>query len=207
MDKRINNKFKKFNKGKNNKYRRKKKKKPSSKEVINNKNVDEDINKIPLNSKWVLWCHNLYDNNWGIDSYEQIYTFDTIQDFWKLYNNFDSLGGLTKKNYFLMRENIKPIWEDENNRTGGICSLKIPVAKSEEIWTDFSMHLIGECFYEDDELMKDINGISICPKSIWSIVKIWNGDAKNDISELLPQRFKDKYKNSSIKYKVNSPEY
>jgi len=68
---------------------------------------------ILLNSKWILWSHDLYDNNWSINSYDKIFEFNTINDFWKLYNNFNLLGGLNKKNYFLMREGIMPIWEDK----------------------------------------------------------------------------------------------
>lgn len=157
-----------------------------------------------LNDKWVLWSHKLYDNRWGIESYKKIFEFDTIDNFWRLYNNFDILGGLNKKNYFLMRKGINPTWEDENNRHGGTCSIKISLSKSAELWTELSCYLIGETFLNN---MSDINGISICPKSIWSIVKIWNKDGNNDITDELPEAFTKKYIKCSIKYKKNEAEY
>lgn len=53
----------------------------------------------------------------------------------------------------------------------------------------------------------DINGISITPKNNWSIIKIWNRDKKNKIDRLLNKSILDKYKNVSIMYKENQPEY
>lgn len=171
------------------------------------KKVDEVEEVIEFNGSWVLWSHDLYNNNWELDSYEKIFEFKTIGDFWRLYNNFNAFGGLNKKNYFLMRKDIKPIWEDEKNRNGGTCSIKIPVSRSFEMWTELSMYVVGESFYESETRMADITGISICPKSIWSIIKIWNSDSDNDTSKDLPENFKNKYNKCSIKFKKNIAEY
>lgn len=162
---------------------------------------------IEFDNYWVLWSHNLYNNNWNLNSYEKIFEFNTIGDFWRLYNNFNSLGGINKKNYFLMRKGIKPIWEDERNRNGGTCSIKIPISKSLEMWTELSMYMVGETFYNNKSKMDDITGISICPKSIWSIIKIWNTDSNNDTSKELPEKFKNKYNKCSVKFKKNVAEY
>ena len=45
-----------------------------------------------LNDTWVLWSHELHDNNWTLESYTNIYEFNTIGDFWRLYNNFNGCG-------------------------------------------------------------------------------------------------------------------
>ena len=162
---------------------------------------------IELNDTWILWSHELCDTNWDENSYSIVFEFNDLENFWKLYNNFESLGGLNKKDYFLMRKGIKPLWEDPNNRNGGICSLKIPITKSADIWSELSMYLVGESFFEDVDKMNDINGISICPKSVWSIIKIWNKDCNNNLEENLPEIFLKKYNKCSIKYRKNAPEY
>jgi len=161
---------------------------------------------IPLNCKWTLWAHDLYNTSWTIDSYDKIFEFDTLDDFWKLYNNFALLGGLNKKNYFLMRNGIHPVWEDPRNRDGGVCSLKFPSVKAEEIWTLLSMSLVGESFYDSFDDMSDINGLSICPKNVWCIIKIWNADSANDVSKKISKQFADKFSKCSIIYKKNEPE-
>jgi translation initiation factor 4E len=165
------------------------------------------MNEYKLNDTWVLWSHELNNNDWSIDSYNKIFEFNTINNFWKLYNNFDALGGLNKKNFFLMKKGITPIWEDVHNRNGGICSFKIPITKSFGLWNELSVFIIGQSLYNDKNIMTDINGISISSKNIWSIVKIWNKDSNNDISKNIPNFLKKKYNKCSIKYKKNQAEY
>ena len=111
-------------------------------EIINDK----------LNDTWVLWSHELLDNNWSIASYSNIYEFDTISNFWRLYNNFNIFGGIHNKNYFIMRKGITPIWEDEMNCNGCTCSIKLPMSKSFEFWLELSILLVGETLFDDEEL-------------------------------------------------------
>ena len=49
---------------------------------------------------WNLWYHNLRDV-WTIDGYKKIYNIKTIKDYWKLYNNWDKLGGVNNKHFFI----------------------------------------------------------------------------------------------------------
>jgi hypothetical protein len=135
-----------------------------------------------------------------------MYEFDTIDDFWKLYNNFNLIGGLSGRNYFLMRDGILPTWEDIKNRNGGICSVKLPMTKAEDAWNHLSMSMIGETYYDDNIQMNDINGLSFCPKNIWCIIKIWNADSKNNTSITMPQKYKDRFNKCTIIYKSTKPE-
>lgn len=162
--------------------------------------------KTKLNDIWVLWVHD-NSNNWLLDSYSIIYEISTIEDFWKIYNNFNLLGGLSKKNFYLMRKGITPIWEDEKHKNGGICSIKTSLSKTFSIWSELSMYIVGETLFEDEDKMLDITGISINYKNIWSIIKIWNSDNNNNIEENLPQEIKNKYNKCSIRYNKNVVEY
>ncbi len=76
---------------------------------------------------------------------------------------------------FLMRENIKPIWEDENNKDGGCFSYKINNKNVSDIWKKLSCLLVGESLINERMSLK-INGITISPKKHFCIIKIWMKD-------------------------------
>ena len=71
-----------------------------------------------LENNWMMWIHYIYDNDWSINSYKQIYSFDTLEDLIRL-NNFLNNNILSNLMIFFMKDNIKPIWEDNNNKYGG----------------------------------------------------------------------------------------
>ena len=123
--------------------------------------------KYPLQNKWNLYFHNIKDNNWNLDSYQHIYDFNNIEQFWRLYNNYPKYNlGL----YFLMKEGIAPIWEDENNEKGGTYSFKINKNMISYAWEEISVRLIGETLTDNPKL---ITGISLHPKNNCYIIKIW----------------------------------
>ena len=143
--------------------------------ILNNKKLIGYKSK--FKDKWTLWFHNFHDTNWNIDSYQKIYTFNNIFDFWRVYNNHYSLkSGM----YFLMKNNINPIWEDENNKNGGYWSIKIS-KNIEQYWLNLSMSLINN----DLDKNNNINGISISYKKHYYIIKIWiNNLEKNNLDNI-----------------------
>jgi hypothetical protein len=158
-----------------------------------------------LSNCFVLWAHDINNKDWDINSYKEICKVPNATTFWKLFNNFDKIWGHNMyAHYFFMREGIKPIWEDENNRSGGMCSFKLEIADSLNVWTDLATRLVCDLMTKDSG---DITGISISPKNNWAIIKVWNRDNKNDLSKTLDQDILKKYAGLSIKYKSNNPEY
>ena len=113
-------------------------------------------------SKWNIWYHHEKDN-WKLEGFKKIYEIKTVKNFWQLYNNWNKLGGITNKHFFIMKENVNPIWEDPTNLKGGCWSFKILEYQCEELWIDLSTLLVT------DELTKDydIVGLSICQKKKW----------------------------------------
>jgi len=128
----------------------------------------EDIIKLckPLTNTFTFWFHNPNDTNWGIDSYHEILNFSTIEEFWVLYE-------LVKKSmvengmFFLMKDDIQPIWEDKRNIEGGCVSFKVEKRLAYQEWEDLLVHLIS------DNLPVIVNGVSISPKKNFNIIKIW----------------------------------
>jgi translation initiation factor 4E len=133
-------------------------------------------------STWTLWYHH-QKNNWKLQSYKKIYTIKTIEDFWKLFNNWNKIGGILNQHYFLMRDDIGPIWEDNNNKNGGCWSYKKQNGDIFDLWTDLSVYMLGENLSSNP---KSINGISVCLKNDgYSVIKIWNKSSlDNSLSNL-----------------------
>ena len=134
--------------------------------------------KLKFQNKWSLWYHELFNNDWTIKSYKKLYTFDNIAEFWLLYNNFISLhNGM----FFLMKNDILPIYEDKNNINGGYWSIKIPNNEILKIWFDLSIELIRGNL----DTKNIISGLTISYKKKFYIIKIWITDKKyNNLSFL-----------------------
>ena len=132
-----------------------------------------------LNDSWILWSHLPHDIDWSISSYKKIMSIETIEDSLML---FENLPEIIIKNcmLFLMRKNIKPIWEDENNRSGGCFSYKINNKNVISCWKNLSYTMLGETL-APQTISECINGITISPKKNFCIIKIWlsNCDCKN----------------------------
>ncbi len=176
---------------------------------IGHNKVDIGHNKVDIGLdfklpyKYVLWYHDIYDNNWSIESYHKMCEITNASEFWKLFNNFEKIGFYNRQ-FFLMKDNIQPIWEHESNRHGGVFSFKIDTPSSYKVWEDLNMTMVCDKLSSD---CSDINGLSINPRNNWAIIKIWNRDSKKDFENILANDVKSKYSYLSMKYKANSPEY
>ena len=132
-----------------------------------------------LNSKWVFWYHDPENTNWDLKSYQKIYSFDTVEKFWSLHKNIEN-DMINSGMFFIMRDGIFPLWEDDSNVAGGCWSYKIIKKDAYKAWVQLCVSLIGETLAREDNV---INGISISPKKGFCIIKIWNKDKhKNDVS-------------------------
>jgi hypothetical protein len=156
-----------------------------------------------LNSEWSIWFHNEKDN-WKLSGYKKIYTFNTIANFWKFYNNWDKVGGVTNKHFFLMKNNVTPIWEDQSNINGGCWSFKIQEEQAEDLWEDLSSHVV--CEQLCPTISNEIVGLSIClKKNSNTVVKIWNKNSKNNSLKLINENILKKW-GTDIIYIAHMPE-
>jgi hypothetical protein len=137
-----------------------------------------------LNNKWILWYHDPLDTNWDINSYKNLQEITNMKEFWEIYKFIDK-NIIENSMLFLMRDGIKPLWEDEKNVPGGCWSFKITKGNLCKTWLNLSAYLCGESLIENKENFDLLNGISISPKKNFCIVKIWNGDKKQNKLGLL----------------------
>ena len=77
-----------------------------------------------LDSNWNFYIHLQNDPNWDYSGYHKIITLDTVEKA-VLLNEELSFELIKKTMLFVMRENIKPMWEDIDNQNGGGFSFKV----------------------------------------------------------------------------------
>jgi len=216
------------------KYERQEKRVVRDDKLLENKEIyDENHNygdigdDKKLNSYWTVWVHRTTCTDWKITGYQRVYVINSLGSFWRFFNNFQMLNTYNN-NIFIMREEIAPIWEDVNNKFGGICSLKIDSTQrglktdiSTEIFTLMSLLIMNETLVSNN---KNINGISFGVKKRSTLIKVWTKtyDDNKDFVKELPVPLINKFNvemqkhcrnvlnndgKISIQYKQIKPEY
>lgn len=121
-----------------------------------------------------------------MEDIKRVITFDSVEEFWGLYNNIVPPSQLPQKaNYYLFKEGIIPAWEDEANKNGGKWSIQLPKDKNrsniDKMWLYTMLAAIGETF--DPELTKAdlagsppepvITGVIVSTRPQFYRVSIW----------------------------------
>tara|TARA_Y200000002_G_C22626853_1_gene640693 strand:+ start:731 stop:1210 length:480 start_codon:yes stop_codon:yes gene_type:complete len=137
-----------------------------------------------LNSSWTLWFHKYNDDKWGLDSYTKLCSFNTVEEYVSILHILEAKY-IQNGMLFMMRNDIKPLWESDDNKDGGCFSLKIYKQDIPNSWKILTTKMVNEDILKDNKEYNLINGISISPKNTYSIIKIWlRGIKVNDISQL-----------------------
>ena len=146
-------------------------------------------NNLYLHSPWTVWTHKSDCNVWTEDSYTNIYVINSLGSFHRFFNNFHLLDKI-KNQLFIMRNKIKPIWEDNENRNGGICSIKIDcfnrqgkIDMGTNVMVCICMLVMNETFLPSND---EINGISYSIKNKSVLIKLWCKNYTHDIIQKLP---------------------
>ena len=110
-----------------------------------------------LQNVWTFYVHYESEtNNYG-SSYEILGTFNTIEDFWRLFNNIPKVTVLTSREnnilinsntvvaYSLFKNNIKPEWEECENKNGSEWSCRQEISENdiEYLWRNMCLDCIG----------------------------------------------------------------
>lgn len=169
--------------------------------------IMNDSNATPLlhslSQKLTMYAHLPHDIDWSIESYKPILKMTTMEELLTLQENMnDTL--VCNCMLFIMKQNIKPVWEDNQNRDGGALCFKVPNEFSPYIWRTMCQLFAGRSLCKDQSNFDKINGLSISPKKNFCIIKVWtcddsiqSGDAIVDIDNL----------DKNVLYKKHNPEY
>lgn len=151
-----------------------------------------------LQNSWNLWFHKSTDNNWTFDSYQKLASFDNLEDYAIISNALDEIH-VENAMLFLMRKDIKPMWEADENINGGCLSFKIYKKSIYPSWNQLCDFLIGENILLGEDDWEKVNGISISPKKTFSILKIWFSDKNINDTKYLQKMDLFKYEDAIYK--------
>jgi len=126
-----------------------------------------------FNNLWTLYFHDPYDDEWVSSSYK-IQTHISLPEDWIQINlSYSELWA--KGMFFLMREDIQPLWEDPANKNGGCFSYKVNKPDVPKYWLELGAKLMTDNITDNIE---NVCGISVIPKRNYCIFRIWISDNK-----------------------------
>lgn len=161
------------------------------------------MNEYKLINKWNFYIHLQNTSDWNIESYYNIKEINNVKTA-ILLNEYLGDELFKKTLFFVMKNNIEPLWENEKNKNGGSFSLKIHNKEVSRIWKIIYYKLIGETLCKNKDLMNKINGISNSPKKTFTILKIWMTDCENINSNIFNLDMVDL---KTCIFKKHTPEY
>lgn len=158
-----------------------------------------------LSNRWTLWAHLPHNTDWSITSYIPIATFTTVEDTLAV---TETLPSILVENcmLFIMKEGIKPTWEDPKNRNGGCFSYKVSNKNVYKVWKDLTYVVAGETISKNTGFVSCVTGITISPKKNFCIIKIWMSDCSHQNPGVITLDVKGMTAQGCL-FKKHTPEY
>ena len=146
---------------------------------------------LKLQNRWCFW-HNYYIGpGCTVEEYNaqlhNLCTIGTVQEFWSWYNHLPAVNELRpRSSYHLMKEGIRPLWEDEANENGGNWTIKVSNKDTSYVWLELLLAVIGEQFSTTTN--DEICGVTVSIRADGNnCVEIWNKNVQGDTESLLQQ--------------------
>ncbi|XP_072883250.1 eukaryotic translation initiation factor 4E family member 1c isoform X3 [Hemitrygon akajei] len=136
--------------------------------------------KHPLQNRWALWYFKNDKSKSWTENLRLIAKFDTVEDFWALYNHIQQPSKLLFGcDYCLFKDGIKPMWEDDKNKKGGRWLMTLNKQQRhndlDRYWLETLLCLIGEAFEYSDEVCGAV--VNVRPKG--DKIAIWTENCQN----------------------------
>ncbi|XP_077534029.1 eukaryotic translation initiation factor 4E1 isoform X1 [Haemaphysalis longicornis] len=136
--------------------------------------------KHPLQHRWSLWFYKNDKNRSWEENLLEITSFDTVEDFWALYNHIEVASKLPLGcDYSLFKYGIKPMWEDCRNKQGGRWLFNLNKSQRttdlDNYWLEILLCLIGEGF---DEFSEDVCGAVVQIRGKLDKIAVWTADVR-----------------------------
>ncbi|XP_041827471.1 eukaryotic translation initiation factor 4eb isoform X2 [Melanotaenia boesemani] len=150
--------------------------------------------KHPLQNRKLIHCQNcLQDYGWSLWFFKNdksktwqanlrlISKFDTVEDFWALYNHIQLSSNLMSGcDYSLFKDGIEPMWEDERNKRGGRWLITLTKQQRridlDRFWLETLLCLVGEAF---DDYSDDVCGAVVNIRNKGDKIAVWTSDFEN----------------------------
>jgi len=142
---------------------------------------------LKLQFRWALWYSAPKDpdqeKKWEKERAKKIVEFETIQEFWSIFNNLCAPSKLQEgADMQLFRAGVQPQWEDAFNAKGGAWTLRLRASsedndyharKLDSVWYNTVLTVIGDNFDDAD----DICGIYVSLRAKMNRVQLWTKHA------------------------------
>lgn len=133
--------------------------------------------KHPLAHRWTLWFTKPASgkgDNWN-DLLKEVITFESVEEFWGVYNNIAPVSELAlKSDYHLFKENVRPEWEDIQNKHGGKWSYSFKDKRGvniDELWLHTMLAAIGETMEDEDD--GEVMGVVVNVRKAFFRIGVW----------------------------------
>ncbi|KAL8511760.1 hypothetical protein ACS0TY_018267 [Phlomoides rotata] len=138
----------------------------------------------PLENAWTFYFDNPSAKSrqaaWG-SSIRPVYTFSSVEDFWRVYNNIHHPSKLAVgADLHCFKEKIEPKWEDPVCANGGKWTVTFSRGKSDTCWLYTLLAMIGEQFDHGDEIC----GAVVNVRARQEKIALWTKNAPNEAAQL-----------------------
>ncbi|XP_077999698.1 eukaryotic translation initiation factor 4E-1A-like [Glandiceps talaboti] len=170
-------------------------KSPTEKGAVGAAPLEVQKIKHPLQNTWALWFFKNDKSKTWAANLRLITKFDTVEDFWALYNHIQAASRLQSGcDYSLFKDGIEPMWEDDRNKNGGrwLVSLSKNQRHSDldRFWLETILCLVGEAFDDDSET---VNGAVVNIRNKGDKIAVWTADAsKSEATTKVGRRLKER---------------
>ena len=162
----------------------------------------DNTSKTPIEQKFSFWYRisddalinqqpgKTLDKKEYENQVKKIAEFDTIEDFWSIFQHLRKPDSCRPGIEFQMFKNpIMPMWEDEYNKNGGKFSIKLRKDYTTIIWEEMIFALIGGVLPK--EIKNELNGIVVSSRKEFNVLQIWFRNYNSNITGDIEQCIRD----------------
>ena len=162
----------------------------------------DNTSKTPIEQKFSFWYRisddalinqqpgKTLDKKEYENQVKKIAEFDTIEDFWSIFQHLRKPDSCRPGIEFQMFKNpIMPMWEDEYNKNGGKFSIKLRKDYTTIIWEEMIFALIGGVLPK--EVKDELNGIVVSSRKEFNVLQIWFRNYNSNITANIEQCIRD----------------
>jgi len=135
-----------------------------------------------LSNVWDVYYRDPSSRDWSLNSYKLFHKIKDMRDLRQLIKTIpdDKIKG----GYIcIMKENVKPVYEDPENEKGGAWTFKMSNDDLIKNWKDYVIHILTNNFIKNQKEDNNITGIILCPKRGFSIMQIWTKSCSFEFSD------------------------
>ncbi|KAF0993159.1 hypothetical protein HZS_7199 [Henneguya salminicola] len=140
----------------------------------------------PLNSVYSIWLRVPNKGSFleFANSFVQISTFNTVEQFWSQYLHLKISNNQSSFDLCIFKQNILPMWEDKMNAEGGMLEIFSHTMDFALLFEKLTLYMIGEQLLPYDL----VNGIYCRYRKTPSnrtVVQLWLKDYNEKLNEMI----------------------